>query len=53
MVGDHVYLMFEPYVQRSIATRPCAKLAMKHYGPYEILEKIGSVGYKLKLSESK
>nr|BAD05491.1 hypothetical protein [Oryza sativa Japonica Group] len=29
------------------ATRPCANLAMKHYGPYEILEKIGSVGYKL------
>jgi hypothetical protein len=48
-VGDKVLLKFQPYVQSSVATRPYAKLAYIYYGPYEVLQKIGVVAYKLQL----
>lgn len=46
-MGDFVYLKLQPYVQSSVAPRSHHKLLFKFYGPYEVLEKIGAVAYRL------
>lgn len=48
-VGDNVYMKLQPYVQSSLAYRSNQKLAFKYYGPFEVLQKIGAVAYKLNL----
>jgi hypothetical protein len=48
--GDFVFLKLQPYVQSSsVAPRAHHKLLFKYYGPYEILERIGEVAYRLDL----
>ncbi|KAK0582926.1 hypothetical protein LWI29_031198 [Acer saccharum] len=48
-VGDFVYLKLQPYRQLSVSTRRNLKLSPRFYGPYEILQRVGPVAYKLKL----
>lgn len=51
-VGDMVYLKLQPYQQKSLAKKECEKLSPKFFGPYEIIEKIGEVAYRLRLPPS-
>lgn len=47
--GDQVYLKLEPHIQTSVAIRLNQKLAFRYYGSCEVLARIGTVAYKLKL----
>jgi hypothetical protein len=44
-------LKIQPYKLQKLAKRFNQKLSTRYYGPYEILEKVGVVAYKLKLPE--
>ena len=46
-VGDWVYLRLQPY--RSISHKTFNKLSPRFYGPFQVLQKIGAVTYKLDL----
>lgn len=48
-VGDMVYMKLQPYIQISVANRSCQKLSYKYFGPFKILQKVGTVAYKLDL----
>jgi hypothetical protein len=48
-VGDSIYLKLQPNIQSSVATRSNHKLSFKFFGPYDILERIGAVAYRLNL----
>ncbi|XP_042009040.1 uncharacterized protein LOC121757581 [Salvia splendens] len=50
-VGDRVLLKLQLYRQHSMARPLSTKLARCFYGPFEILERIGQVAYRLKLPE--
>ena len=51
-IGDLVYLKLQPYRQKTVANRQSQKLASKYYGSYEVLARIGTIAYKLKLPAS-
>lgn len=46
-VGDWVYLRLQPYRQTSLALLRAIKLGPRFYGPYQILERVGTVAYRL------
>ena len=50
-VGDHVYLRVRVW-KRSLKLRSCAKLTPIYCGPFEVLERIGLVAYRLALPAS-
>ncbi|GJY42186.1 retrotransposon-related protein [Tanacetum coccineum] len=48
-VGDWVLLKLQPHRQVTLRRDKQHKFSAKYYGPYKVLEKIGSVAYKLML----
>jgi hypothetical protein len=52
-VGDWVFLRLEPYKQIPLKQqKKDNKLTPKYYGPYKVLQRIGSMAYKLELPPS-
>ena len=52
-VGDWVFLRLQPYKQMSLKkAKKDDKLSPKYYGPYKVLQNIGTMAYKLELPAS-
>nr|KYP32415.1 Transposon Ty3-G Gag-Pol polyprotein [Cajanus cajan] len=51
-VGDFVLVKLQPYKQQFLALRKHQKLGLRFLGPFEVIQKIVSVAYKLKLPET-
>jgi len=48
-VGDMVFLKLQPYIQSSLFHRSNNKLSFKFFGPFQVIQKVGPVAYKLLL----
>jgi hypothetical protein len=52
-VADCVFLILQPYKQMSLKqVKKDNKLSPKYYGPYKVLQKIGTMAYKLEFPAS-
>lgn len=47
--GDWVVLRIQPYRLESLSQNPNEKLSPRYCGPYQVMERVGKVGYKLLL----
>nr|XP_025664649.1 uncharacterized protein LOC112763110 [Arachis hypogaea] len=45
--GEWVYLKMQPYRMRTLVRRVNKKLSPRYYGPFEVVERIGAVTYRL------
>lgn len=50
-VDQLVYVKLRPHCQSSLRTQPSNKLTRRYFGPYQVLERIDNVAYRLKLPE--
>ncbi|KAJ1253879.1 hypothetical protein BS78_K161100 [Paspalum vaginatum] len=50
-LGEQVLLKLQPYVQSTVVNRPFPKLSFKYFGPYCVLELVGTATYRLELPE--
>jgi hypothetical protein len=49
--GDMVYLKLQPFMHHAFGLHQNLKLTKKkYYGPFRVLQKLGSTGYKLQLN---
>ena len=52
-VGDWVFLRLQPYKQMSLKKpKKDNKLSKNYYGPYKVLQNIGTMAYKLEFHAS-
>lgn len=51
-VGDRVFLKVRPFRRQSLQPGAHHKLSAKFFGPFEVLQKVGKVAYRLRLPES-
>lgn len=45
--GDQVYVRLQPYRQQTVERRTNMKLAARYYGPFQVLERVRQVAYRL------
>ena len=48
-VGDCIYLKLQPYRQRTLAYKGKWKLSPRYFGPFQVLQKVWIMSYKLDL----
>ena len=51
-VGEWVYFRLQPYRHSSVALHQNLKLSPQFFGPFQIIQRVGEVAYKLKLPET-
>ena len=50
-IRDMVYLKLQPYRHTTLSIHKCLKLHSKFYGPFRVIQKVGTVAYKLLLPD--
>ncbi|XP_075661755.1 uncharacterized protein LOC142631466 [Castanea sativa] len=48
-VGDWVYIKLQPYRQSSLRVKGYTKFSLRFFGPFQIVQRIGEVAYKVAL----